>query len=1051
MRTQHERGIAIGIALLVVLGGLVGPVGATVVASDPAATAPSEDCAFPVERTDATGEPVTVEEEPETVVTLNPSAAQTMWEIGEREKVNGVSEYATYLEGAEDLTTVGAWSVDVETVVKLDPDLVLAPNTVPPETVEKLRDSGLTVYKFEMATSLADVQSKTRLTGELVGACDAADRRADEMVDTLADLETAVEGEDRPRVLYHMGGGYTAGEGTFIDSIIEAAGGTNVAAQAGIDGYAEISEEIVVEQDPQWIFTNSDIGSVPSSSGYEQTTALEKNQTLVVNANYVSQPAPRTVRPVEEITRFLHPTAYHGAMSDGIDFDESLDSNAIHWRGQEIFVADTTADRDTLTLRQVDADGELAGTLVKQFSFSDGSTQVLDTAEYEPGSYAFTEDGDVITVEDGTVTAVTDSSSDAVADGSFAIVEQTFAASFVDENGDPVSAISGSGAGATTPVRFESNRASYDVVVSSDDFEYDDPELARTVLRSSAFGREDVRLDHDAEEFILEGVRDGAYTVDFTDRDPGTYDFEFEVVDTAVADNASIAITEGEPALELDTNSASVHRGDVAEIDIDFINGATEGTLLVGDPSTDGYRANVSLVDDGDGSLTVAVNTYLAGTNPSKADHAAGDIIWAESNGDRATPENGADPSQELDGLLDTGRYEVAVATENDVDRAAATSDDVETLVVEPRKTHALSTWRVGPGNAGHLDAPSDIPRLTRNKILTETELVTPGDYLVAEISASGLEGLLGREADLDDGAITDDFEDAISPANTSAETWKGPRTESFGLFLEASDPAKNREPRRVDLHDREFETVLYNGTQDTYYAVVDLDEVVDEKPGALDEDTTYDVVFSVMDSRLLGYDESAWATEGDDLHETVSASIAVEEADATFRTKSVPDGEGVVVAPADEQTITGQTTLAPGSEVLVSVHTDGPDPFVKSDSAVEVLPNGTFATEFDFSDRGANEPFEVSVSSPRFEEETVTTEGFVVSPATTTAVPTPTQSPTTERSTVELTVESTESTAAGTTSASPVSETSQTSTPGFGVPVALGGLLLALVFSVRP
>jgi iron complex transport system substrate-binding protein len=67
------------------------------------ATAPQKSgCSFPVSKVDATGTTVSLNKEPERVVTLSPSAAQIMWEIGAKEKVVGVTQYASYLKGADE-------------------------------------------------------------------------------------------------------------------------------------------------------------------------------------------------------------------------------------------------------------------------------------------------------------------------------------------------------------------------------------------------------------------------------------------------------------------------------------------------------------------------------------------------------------------------------------------------------------------------------------------------------------------------------------------------------------------------------------------------------------------------------------------------------------------------------------------------------------------------------------------------------------------------------------------------------------------------------------
>jgi iron complex transport system substrate-binding protein len=297
--------IRLAIAALVVVS-VLGPATVAVGAQSDA------DCSFPVERTDATGTTVTVAEEPQTVVTLNPSAAQTMWEIGAKDKVVGVTQYAMYLDGASEKTNISGagQNVNVEEVVALDPDLVLAPNaTFSKENIEKLRESGLTVYHFNEAESLADIEAKTRLIGELTGECAGAEETVEQMQTELARIDRAVEGQERPDVLYTFFG-YTAGEGTFIHVAIERAGGNNVAADAGIQGYKPISEETVVDENPDWILLNSDAPVVPKSDAYNATTAVKQDQTVVLNANHVSQPAPRIVSVVSQLAQTFHPDAY---------------------------------------------------------------------------------------------------------------------------------------------------------------------------------------------------------------------------------------------------------------------------------------------------------------------------------------------------------------------------------------------------------------------------------------------------------------------------------------------------------------------------------------------------------------------------------------------------------------------------------------------------------------------------------------------------------------------------------------------------------------------
>jgi iron complex transport system substrate-binding protein len=273
-----------------------------------------QQCSFPFSSVDATGTEVTVQAAPETVVTLSPSAAQTMWELGAQDSVVGVTKFATYLEGAgekKNISGAGRTTVVVEKVVGLQPDLVLAPNVIQNDTVEKLRDSGLTVYRFEAATSLEDIKNKTRLTGELVGECEAAEQSVAEMESRLGTVREAVESSERPDVLFVFGQfGTTAGTGTFIHTAIEAAGGNNVAADANISWYDTISQEVVAQRDPEFIVLPSTSPGMPKSDAYNGTTAVQVGNVIRVDGNFISQPAPQIVKAIVTMAKAFHPDAY---------------------------------------------------------------------------------------------------------------------------------------------------------------------------------------------------------------------------------------------------------------------------------------------------------------------------------------------------------------------------------------------------------------------------------------------------------------------------------------------------------------------------------------------------------------------------------------------------------------------------------------------------------------------------------------------------------------------------------------------------------------------
>ncbi|SFL05637.1 iron complex transport system substrate-binding protein [Halogranum rubrum] len=362
MRTT--RSIRSMLVVLLVTLSIVGA-GVTPVAATGSGVAQTQtQCSFPFSATDATGTEVTIEERPERVTTLNPSAAQTMWEIGGKEQVVGLSQFASYLDGADSRTNVSAagFGVDIEKVVGTEPDLVLAPNAISNETVTKLRDAGITVFRFEASTSIEDIEAKTTLMGQLTGNCEGAATANAWMNQNVEAAQSAVESSEQPRVIYPLGDAYVAGGDTFIDAMMTAAGGTNVVAEAGQNGYPQLSDEKVIEFAPEVVLITSPQGaSILDSEPYASTPAGENNRTVMVEVNYLNQPAPRSVAyTVSNMTAGFYPDAYsedqfvtksevEASQANGTTTNETADSTATDTDGEAVDDQTTAPSTETET------------------------------------------------------------------------------------------------------------------------------------------------------------------------------------------------------------------------------------------------------------------------------------------------------------------------------------------------------------------------------------------------------------------------------------------------------------------------------------------------------------------------------------------------------------------------------------------------------------------------------------------------------------------------------------------------------------------------------
>lgn len=282
------------------------------------------DCGFPVSVTDATGTSVTIEERPQRLIVLGPSAAQTVWELGAADRVVGIDRFSTYLEGADEVPIVseGLGGVQYEAALDRDPDLiVVGGNSYPDAVAAEFRTANVTVVKLANAASLPDIYGVTNRSGRISGTCEAAERTVASMRERVSLVDRTVEIADaRPTIFYPLGGGFSVGPGSFIHDVMTRAGGHNILTEGNFSAYPQVPAEFIIEEDPEWLLatynpargqTPDDPKSLlPRSDAINQTVAYREGRIVGVNANALNQPAPRIVEAMVTIARTLHPTAF---------------------------------------------------------------------------------------------------------------------------------------------------------------------------------------------------------------------------------------------------------------------------------------------------------------------------------------------------------------------------------------------------------------------------------------------------------------------------------------------------------------------------------------------------------------------------------------------------------------------------------------------------------------------------------------------------------------------------------------------------------------------
>jgi len=200
-------------------------------------------------------------------------------------------------------------------------DLVLAAEITPPEQVAQLEQLGVVVFWLANPTDFEGLYTNLVTVGQLTGHDLDAATLAESMRTRVSAVETAVAGiSDRRVVFYEVDGltdpnaPYTAGSETFIDLIINAAGGQNAAGT--LEGYKQMSIEELLVQNPDFILLgDAAYGATPESvaqrAGWAELAAVQTNQVLPFDDNLMSRPGPRMIDAVEQLAHLLYPDLFN--------------------------------------------------------------------------------------------------------------------------------------------------------------------------------------------------------------------------------------------------------------------------------------------------------------------------------------------------------------------------------------------------------------------------------------------------------------------------------------------------------------------------------------------------------------------------------------------------------------------------------------------------------------------------------------------------------------------------------------------------------------------
>lgn len=246
----------------------------------------------------------TASEYPQRIVCLTDETTETLYLLGEQDRIVGVSRYATRPAEARKKPRVSAFrDADVEAILKLNPDLVLTFSDVQAEITKRLVLGGATVLNFNQR-KIAAIFEMIHLLARLVGKAEAGRALIDHLQSGLDRIAAAARKfPRRPRVYFEEWNDPLISGIGWVEELIDIAGGEVIFPELSTCGKAKdrvVNPANVVGRDPEvilasWCGKKVKLQEIKARPGWENVSAVRGGHVYELPSSAILQPGPASL------------------------------------------------------------------------------------------------------------------------------------------------------------------------------------------------------------------------------------------------------------------------------------------------------------------------------------------------------------------------------------------------------------------------------------------------------------------------------------------------------------------------------------------------------------------------------------------------------------------------------------------------------------------------------------------------------------------------------------------------------------------------------------
>ena len=237
---------------------------------------------------------------PQRLICLTEETVETLYMLGEQDRIVGVSGYAVRPPEVRSKPRVSAFtSARLDKIVALRPDLVLAFSDLQADIVGELAKAGVAVHLFNQR-DLAGIFAMIRTLGALIGESEKAETLARTLEARVTEVARASKRSARPRVYFEEWNDPMISAIGWVSELIEIAGGTDVFAHLSSAAGAReriVTSEAVIAARPDvilasWCGKKVRIDKIRSRPGWEAVPAVARRRIFEIKSPLILQPGP---------------------------------------------------------------------------------------------------------------------------------------------------------------------------------------------------------------------------------------------------------------------------------------------------------------------------------------------------------------------------------------------------------------------------------------------------------------------------------------------------------------------------------------------------------------------------------------------------------------------------------------------------------------------------------------------------------------------------------------------------------------------------------------